>query len=359
MYKLLFPSKDTTIYQRHPSRNTGVDQILELTKITSGSAVEDLVGQYEYWGETLNSRILIDFDISDISSSIVNNTITNPQFYLNIRATEAVSLPISYTIMAHAISGSWSNGTGYYNNNAEVTNGTSWNYRTSENNGTTWQNLGGDYYTGSLYSASQSFNFESPDIRMNVTSIVRQWLSGSIPQHGMIIKHSSAAETGSDVLGSLKFFSKETHTIYIPRLEVIWENVDVSGTGSITEISSDDYTVYIKNLKESYREGEIAKLRVGIRPAYPTPSYSSTNSYLTTYRMPSSSFYSISDVVTDEEIVPFHADGTRVNCDTSGNYILLDMDTFLPVRYYKIVFKINNGSEVKYIDNNFTFKVTR
>lgn len=359
MYKLLFPTKDTTIYQRHPDRNTGVDQILELTKITSGSAVDDLVGKYEYWGETLNSRILIDFDISAISSSIVAGAITNPQFYLNMRATEAVSLPITYTLMAHAVSGSWVNGTGYYNNNFEVTNGASWNYKDGTTSATSWSTLGGDFYTASLYSASQSFNFENPDVRMNVTSIVRQWLSGSIPQHGMIIKHTNLTETGSDVVGSIKFFSKETHTIYVPRLEVIWENVDVSGTGSISVVSGDEYVLYIKNLKESYSEGEIAKMRVGVRPAYPTQSYATTNAYLNTYRLPSSSLYSVRDVVTNEEIIPFHANGTQVNCDSNGNYITIDMNTFLPVRYYKIIFKVMNDGEIRYIDNNFAFKVNR
>lgn len=359
MYKLLFPTRDTSIYQRHPDRNTGLDQILELTKITSGSAIEDMVGQSEYWGETLNSRFLLDFDLSAVSASIVSGEITNPQFYLKLNATDAVALPMSYTLMAHPISGSWTNGTGYYNNDFEVTNGASWNYRYSLHDSTPWTQLGGDFYTGSLQSASQSFNYTSPDVHMDVTNIVRQWLSGSIPQNGMIVKHTDTAETGSEVLGSLKFFSKDTHTIWIPRLEVFWNNVDVTGTGSITEVSSDDYSVYIKNLKDSYKEGEVAKLRVGVRPTFPTPTYTTTNAYLTSWRLPTTSYFKVTDVVTDEELIPFHADATRVDCDTNGNYVVLPMDTFLPLRYYKIVFKVVDGSEVKYIDDNYTFKVER
>lgn len=359
MYKLLYPTRDATIYQRHPLRNTGVDQILEITKITSGSAVESLTGQAEYWGETLNSRILMDFNLTEISRSLASGAITNPQINLVLKATETVNLPISYTLMAYPVSGSWANGTGYYNNDFEVTNGVSWDYRHGEQDVREWTTPGGDYYTGSSVIASQSFDYESADLRMDITPIVRAWFSGSIVQNGIILKHTDSAETSLDVYGSLKFFSKDTHTIYVPRIEILWSNVDVSGTGSISVINTDDYTVNIKNLKDSYKEGEISKLRIGVRPDFPSETYSLTSAYMTNYILPSSSFYSVVDTVTDEEIVPFHEDATRVNCDSNGNYITVDFDTFMPVRYYKVIFKVKNDGEIRYIDNNYIFKVMR
>lgn len=359
MYKLIFPTKDTTLYERHPDRNTGVDQILELTKITSGSAIDDLVGHYEYWPSNYNTRILIDFDIRAVSESISANGISNPEFYLTMRATEAMHNELEYTIYAYPVSGSWRNGTGYYNNDAEVTNGASWLYRDGLDSGRQWNSAGGDYYSGSQYECVQAFNYGFPDIRMDVTKIVRLWLSGSIPQYGFMLKHSDVAESDDSVLGKLMFFSKDTHTIYVPRLEVFWNSVDHSGTGSVSVVTGDDYVVYLKNLKESYREQEVAKIRLGVRQRFPTLTYSTSSAYLELNRLPTTTYYQIMDSVTDEVIVPFHNPGTMVNCDSSGNYIVVDMDTLLPERYYRIVFKTVNGDFVNYTDENFAFKVYR
>ena len=52
-----FPTKDTTIYEENISQNTGKDEILELTKFTSGSSRRDETGAV--YSETFNSRILL------------------------------------------------------------------------------------------------------------------------------------------------------------------------------------------------------------------------------------------------------------------------------------------------------------
>lgn len=361
MYKTIFPTRDTTLYSRHPERNTGADQILELSKIASGSAIEDILNAHEHWSVNYNSRFILDFDLATVSASIAAGTISNARFYLTIKATEATHLPIEYSIHAHPVSGSWTNGTGYYNNDFEIKNGASWLYRNGSGEGTTWDTAGGDYYTASAYQASQDFNYEKPDVRMEVSNIVNAWISGSIPQHGMIIKFSDTVETDSTEIGSIKFFSKDTHTIYIPRLEIFWDDTDVSGTGSISEITGEDYIVYAKNLRESYMEQETPKIRIGSRPRYPARSYSVTNANLTTYRLPYTTYFQIMDSVTDEVIVPFNDPGTRISCDTTGNYIRLDMDSFLPERFYKVIFKIvtDSGSTINYVDDGFWFRVKR
>lgn len=359
MFKTIYPSRDTTLYSRHPERNTGVDQILELTKITSGSAIEDILGAGEYWSTTFNTRILLDFDLSEVSASIASGDITNARFYLNMKATEVIHLPIEYTLYAYPVSGSWTNGTGYYNNNAEVTNGASWKYRYSKGDGEQWSELGGDFYSASVYEATKAFNYESPDLRMDVSNIVNAWISGSIPQNGLMIKHSSTTETDSSEVGSIKFFSKDSHTIFLPRLEIFWDDVDVSGTGSISSISGNDNVVYIKNLKESYYENELAKLRVSVRNRFPQKTYSTSSVYLGNNRLPYDSFFQIMDSKTDEVIIPFDDPGTRISCDTNGNYIRVDMNSFLPERYYKIVFKTTESDSVTYYGDSYYFKVRR
>ncbi len=53
-----YPTKDSTIYEQYPVRNTGLDAILEINKKIIGSS-------------SYNSRVLVDFDYANISSSIV------------------------------------------------------------------------------------------------------------------------------------------------------------------------------------------------------------------------------------------------------------------------------------------------
>ena len=40
MYRIYYAEKDTTLYERFPEQNTGIDEILELTKNASGSKIE-------------------------------------------------------------------------------------------------------------------------------------------------------------------------------------------------------------------------------------------------------------------------------------------------------------------------------
>ena len=56
MYYHIFTDRDATIYEKYPERNTGIDQIIELTKIASGSKLHGIIQ-----ANTYNSRFLIDF----------------------------------------------------------------------------------------------------------------------------------------------------------------------------------------------------------------------------------------------------------------------------------------------------------
>ena len=374
MFKTIYPIKDTTLYSQFIEQNFGVDQILEISKKAIGSpSIEN--NESVFWAATYNSRILIQFDLTQISSSINNGKITGDAlYYLTLKSTDSINLPTEYSIYAYPVSESWSNGRGFANNNPQITDGVSWRYRDSKLTGTLWTTSsygpnttgsfqtiahGGTWFTSS--AASQSFSLSDPDIRMDVTSIVHQWLSGSITNNGFILKLSDEVEQDTSEFGSIKFFSRETHTIFIPRLEVYWNDNDLSGTGSFTEIGSDDFVLYLKNLRESYSDSEIPKVRIGVRDRYPTQTYSTSSNYLNSNILPTSSYFQIQDVVTDDVIIPFHPSGTKINCDTNGNWFKADMSSLLPERVYKFVFKAEfDGSDtIRTIDDNYIFKVKR
>ena len=68
MYRLFYAERDATIYERFTERNTGVDQILELIKISSASSD---------FSNTFNTRILIDFgsEINRLRTAVSNGSI--------------------------------------------------------------------------------------------------------------------------------------------------------------------------------------------------------------------------------------------------------------------------------------------
>ena len=111
---------------------------------------------------------------------------------------------------------------------------------------------------------------------------MQQWLSGSIPNNGFIFKRTRSDERSAEVQGSLKFFSRESHTIFIPRLEIVFDDTtQPSEYTTLTEISADTYVPYFKNIKSEYRTSEITKFRIGVRPEFPNKAFQTSSFYLT------------------------------------------------------------------------------
>lgn len=367
MFKTIYPTADAVLYSQFPTKNTGLDQILDLTKLAYGEP--SIVGDDSvFYSTTYNSRILIKFDLNSFPVQ------SNAEYFLTLRSTEAINLPIEYTLWAFPVSGTWTNGNGFVNNNPISTNGTSWKYRHGIQDGRVWETSslqststasfasiphGGVWFTSSF--ATQSFKNDLPDLRMNVTSIVRQWLSGSIANNGFIIKLSDYDEFNSSSFGLAQYFSMNSHTIYLPRLEAYWKDVDHSGTSSFTEIPSDDFTLNCSNLRDSYSNTEKPKVRLKVRERFPTQIYATSSAYLNAKRLPINSYFQIQDVVTDEVIIPFHPSGTLISCDTQGNYFKTDMGSLMPERYYKFVFKseFDGGDTIRLDDQNYIFKLRR
>lgn len=382
MYQLYFSERDTTLYERYPELNVGRDQILELSKFTGGTR---LAADQPILADTYNSRIIVDFgaQITALRTAISNNEIPaigtqegSASVYLNLRAASAEDLPYNYTLYAYPVSESWDSGNGTFTDQPGATIGASWYYRDSKDLGTYWNSGsahsrddhthtnefgGGTWITGSGFEASQSFSNEAPDLRMDVTDIVQKWVKEEIENYGFLIKRSRADETGSSVFGKIQFFSRDTNTIYTPRLEVAWDDVDHSGTGSLSEISSDTYVPYFKNIRNEYREAERTKFRIGVRPEFPAQTYQTQSFYITDNRLPTSSYFSIKDAVTEETIIPFDTTATKISCDSKGSYFKLRLNTFMPERHYKIVLKIerDGGDDVQIHDEGYFFKVVR
>ena len=372
MHYFIFTSKDSYITEDSPGhiiqypdstdRNYGADEILELKKEFTNSYSTSPYGV---------SRILTQFDYSDVSASIVNGDITSPKFYLRYYEVEGqTQLDKTYSLSSFPISQSWEEGVGKHFDNPKTKSGITW-----ESGSSVWSLVsntnadsgsrttgGGVWITGSGFEASQSFQNQSGDIEMNVTDIVNKHLIGSASNYGFITKFSGSYEDDGTPL-NLKFFSKNTHTIYQPKLEVRWDDhkpVTGSNTGSLTALTMSgevENHIFIKGLQPSYIESERVRFRMGCRKKYVQRTFTNSIHSSSFYVPEGSGSYSIVDVSTNTNIVPF-SDYTKLSCDATSMYFDQWLNTFEPGRYYKVLFKLKyNDAQEIIIDNDEEFKV--
>ena len=382
MHYFIYADADATLYEGSAtqSRNTGLDEILEVRKDMNDNA------------SVINvSRALIKFDLTEISRSIVDGLIPDndkpepsASYFLNLYDAGSTGLTsTSQLLYAHIVSQSWTAGEGTFHDDPETTDGVSWRYRVGQNDGTQWvtenNDTGGTWYSGSagrLRFASQSFDYDRYDMRMDVTEPISILLASSsgYPNEGFIIKRSGSVgnddsncpEGDSSEYGQFKFFSRDTNTIYQPKLEVVWKDFSYS-TGSNTNFSGsqlDDLVFYMKGNRDSYKESSKIKFKIAGRQRYPAKTYETTPRALQINTFPSGTlFYSVKDALTEETVIPFDQ-YSAVSCDTSGHYFNLWLNGLQAERYYKLLYKFVSGSgtanEINDIhDNDFTFKVEK
>ena len=115
MYYFVTASKDASIYLQQPTQNTGLDEILEVSKVYYGN-LKDI------------ARSLIKFETTPLSSSIVSGEVTMSQAELILRECEANEIPNDYEIYAFPVSESWDMGIGTRFDDI-TTDGCSWETR--------------------------------------------------------------------------------------------------------------------------------------------------------------------------------------------------------------------------------------
>lgn len=342
MYHFVTASKDATIYKQNDNQNTGLDEILEVGKTYYGTIQETI-------------RSLIKFDVTDITSSFESADLV-------MYSDETSEVPLDYTLYAFPVSQSWDMGVGTRFDEI-TTQGVTWEFRTSDRwstgsfstNSTGSSEGGGTWYTSS--EASQTFSYTTSDINMDVTDIVSAWQTGSISNDGLILKFSDVNETDDVDYGLLQFFSKETNTVYQPTLRIGWDDQTFS-TGSLTSLGDvDEIIVKPKRLRKEYKRGSVSKIRILGRELYPLKTYGTQFAYSGGNYLPQSSYYQVKDAATDEIIVPF-SDYTKISCDSSGNFINLNLKNWNIHREYYFEFKVTrNGADEFFTSENQTFIV--
>ena len=347
VYKI-FPEKDATLYEQYPSRNTGLDQILEASS-------------YYYLGARYNSRYLIQFSTDEIQD-IINNKVTGSwASYLRNFKANISGLSTDTSLYFYTVSGSWGMGTGRYSDSPEVVNGTSWIWK-DYSGSTAWVSEGGDFNSSPEYS--QSFNYANPtDISVGVTNTVESWYSESTDNNGFLVKLTSSVEAGSSVASQpiFKYFSIDTNTIYPPCLEFKWFDYTFStGSSTNTILTTPETFVSIYNNAGVYYSESIPRFRLAAIPKYPDRQFITASYYTENYYLPESqSLYAIKDSSTNEFVVDFDSTYTRISADATSSYFDVYMNGLEPERYYTVLIKTVVGGVTKVWDEDIMFKVSK
>tara|TARA_Y100000114_G_scaffold25732_1_gene21430 strand:- start:1320 stop:2483 length:1164 start_codon:yes stop_codon:yes gene_type:complete len=382
VYKI-FPLQDTTIYSYYPFMNTGIDAILEVGNLNPDVNPEPQV-----------SRFLVKFDQNEIES-VIDNKVGGTQFSSSLKAYIANAQGVDHNscLEIYPISGSWRNGTGAYLDSPITTNGCSWRSRLySGSGGQEWNmdpatfanyvtasfsgsvNEGGaNWFTGSddpnnsNIEVSQCFTLRSTkDLNAPVTDIVKVWYSSSnsiggftnIANEGFLVKWADQIEfnTSSAEQPLMQFYSVDTNTIYPPVLEIKWDDQSFE-TGELPEIATTDLFVALDSNPGIFYSESINRFRLNVRPDFParlflTRSIDTQNHYLN-----SSSLYCVKDLDTNETIIDFDSEFTKISCDEQSNYFDIYMNGLQPERYYKILIQTTISGSTIVLDDDYYFKV--
>lgn len=356
MLFIINPSKDASLYNNTSSLNAGLNEVLDVADML----LED--------GTFAIDRTLMKFDLSTLPTG--SSVSGSRAFTLKLFATNPINVPASYSIQVSPVSQSWVMGTGKKWDTPNTTEGVSWNFKSGVTENDFWSQptasisslgQGGTWFAGAGQVVTQSFNYSTTDLNMDVSSIVEQWISGTIVNEGFIIKFTDAEESSSINYGNLKFFSKDTNTVYKPRLVLAYDDSTWSGSIPVGgTLTAEDTSVYVKALRPEYPSTTISTVRVIARQRFPLKTFITSASQFADFQyLPSSSYYAVKDVYTGEYIVPFDTQFTKLSADGSGNFFTFNFGTLFVGRIYKFLFQTQLSGTVKTYDSDLIFKVTR
>ena len=383
VYKL-FPYKDTTLYSFFPNMNTGIDAISQISNLNFAVDTNPQV-----------ARFLTEFVQSEIED-VINNKIGTKQWDVDFRSYIATAQGIveSTDLSVHPIAQYWYNGTGTYLDQPLTTDGASW-YNAFFSGSTPWSSSGTDstdhyvtssynpsyvgagggswYHSGSdgtLYAVTQSFDTRSDkDLKVNAKTVVSLWYSSSLGVHassslenyGFITKWENSVEFNSNVQIQpvMQFYSVDTNTIYPPELEFKWQDYTTVLTGSATSsiVSTTNLVSSLAENPGTFTPQSVNRFRFNVAPKYPIRTWTTASRYTGTNYLPTSSYYAVKDLDTNEFVVDYDTTYTKISSDSNGNYFDVYMNGLEPERYYKILVKTVINSSTLILDDNYYFKV--
>ena len=362
VYKI-FASADTTLYSAYPTQNTGLDEILEVA--SKNNSISNFVIS-EGSGDDIR-RALVQFSDEDLqkAKNIFSGSSFSYDAYLRLYLATAENLNTVYDVEVRQVSQSWEMGTGKFLDSPASTNGACWSTTDSAtlwNDPVYYNTVGGGNWTSTY--VTQSFDYKADkDLNVRVTDIVNSWFYG-FPNDGFVIKFPIDVERSSGSYIGLSFFSVDTHTIYPPTLEFRWDDSSYN-SGSLSVVNSSNTIVTVTNNPGKFKYESSAydssyNFRIAARDKFPVRAFTTSSIYTVNKALPPTSYWAIQDLKTEEMVVDYDYDFTKVSCDSNGSNFTIYTGGLEPERYYKILIKIVlNSGEILEIDNNSVFKIVK
>jgi len=373
----IFPEKDATLYSLFPNMNTGLDEIVEATLTT-------LAYSNPY---PQASRFVLQFNDAELSSSIslipttkYNNGNWKAQLQCFVATVDGLN--VDTTVKCFPLADPWGMGTGRYLDSPISTNGTSWVWA-DYSGSTLWTASiptgatasytssvpagGGVWYTGSQYSSSVTFTYRTDkDINLDVTNTVKAWTTGSgtipttkLTNYGFIVKQDVEFVNNNNYQPELKYFSVDTNTIYPPALQISWDDSTWNtGSSPQTILNTLPATITLAQNPGTFYSSSINRFRINARPEYPLQLWQTSSVYTNNYYLPSgSSYYAIKDLETNEYIVNFDTNYTKLSADATSSYFDMYMNYLQPERYYTVLIQSTIDGSTVVFNDQYYFKV--
>jgi len=322
MIYLVTASKDASAYELYPRRNTGIDELLSVSKAYTSNNESDI------------ARSFIQFDINSLPSHV-----TASSTILNLNSSQTLRLPISFSLYAYPVSSNWNMGLGIFTEDTDQSGSLTWNIQPTI-----------DY----TLSASLYYGYTTTkDVSLDIKNIYNYWTASG--NYGLMLSHTSSVESSSLDYGYLKFYSKESNTYKQPLLRIGWDDQQYT-TGSLSVVGDNEIIIKTKELKSYYLEGKLNKIKLAVRDKYPIKTFSNSFAYSTSSALPQNSYYSIIDVVTKNIIIPFST-YTKVSCDANGSYVKFDTTNFPTHRALRLEFMLDRDGITEYYQDDLTFMI--
>ena len=182
MIKRFYATQDTTI------TNAFRDGFLTSGSLSNMGQADSLEAFYIFaqknTGSVERARILMQFDTDEIVSARAAGSLPasgSVTFRLKLyNAAHPFTLPKDFTMRIVPVSSSWSEGEGIDADNYLDLGEANWVYAST---GSLWASEGGDFLSSPEYTASFPLGTEGIDV--DVSSLVEDWVAGSVTNNGV------------------------------------------------------------------------------------------------------------------------------------------------------------------------------
>lgn len=247
-----FQTLNVTIQQPFPS--LGRDTYIGSAQPAWNHDAEALMRAGDYpgvdWG-TLRSTIYFDLSGLPVSATIDSATLSLYQSWQGDTST--------VNLNAHYLTRDWTEGTG---SGAATGDGATWN--TYDGTGS-WTLAGGDY-SGIASGSAAAPNSTSTWVDLSISSLAQSWVTGGIPNYGVLIKQDVENPAGSDAKG---YYTADymTDPSLRPKLTIEWTGTDTTPP-NIGEVRAESITRTSATIKWSTDEGATSQVEYGTTTSY-------------------------------------------------------------------------------------------